>query len=104
MVQESEIRGRLSGVLLHGADLYEFADWLDGATWDIDRWASRSTRHLAGEIARILAEHDHGHLSMGDVDERLWALASHIEVAVDTIAQPRPASAHLFRGMARANV
>lgn len=72
----SSIRGHIAALLSDQISLFEFQDWLVGATWVIEQHADADATGLAYSSKRALAELSRGDISQSEFRKRLREFAA----------------------------
>jgi hypothetical protein len=61
MIQEDEVKNRLTEYLSGKLSLEAFSDWLGEHSWNMHAGSSHSAKRLVGALELLLAEHARGH-------------------------------------------
>jgi hypothetical protein len=82
MIQESEIRQKLSALLQYQISLDEFEDWLVEHSWNMHKDSQRSAQDLVSAVELAFSEYSNGHLNDKELRDRLVQALGQIVVNV----------------------
>lgn len=74
MVSRSELNQKLAAVADNELSVFDFGEWLDSASWNMHRHASRFVQDVVSSIDRLFAEYDHGDFDEVQLREEIVAL------------------------------
>jgi hypothetical protein len=82
MIRESDIRKRLSGALSGSRALWDFADWLNSASWNMHQNSSQPAVDLAMLLHQHFAEYDAGAFSENELLQKLRNIANNVHTSI----------------------
>ena len=82
MIQESEVREKLSAVLSSVLDLENFGEWLARSSWNMHLDSEPNAQELVSSIQMVMDEYDAGALSREELFDEFAALLDQLVLSV----------------------